>query len=58
MSATALRTQVGIIGAGPAGLLLAQILHNHGIDSILIEAQSRAYVESRVRAGLTATASR
>ncbi len=52
MSATALRTQVGIIGAGPAGLLLAQILHRHGIDSILIEAQSRAYVENRVRAGL------
>ena len=45
-------TQVGIIGAGPAGLLLAQLLHLHGIDSIIIEAQSRAYVESRVRAGL------
>lgn len=47
-----LRTQVGIIGAGPAGLLLAQVLANHGIDSIVIEAQARAYVEQRVRAGL------
>ena len=47
-----LRTQVGIIGAGPAGLLLAQVLANHGIDSIVIEAQARAHVEQRVRAGL------
>ncbi len=46
------RTQVGIIGAGPAGLLLGQVLHNAGIDSVIIEAQSRAYVEQRVRAGL------
>ena len=52
MTDSALRTQVGIIGAGPAGLLLAQILGLHGIDSIIIEAQSRSYIESRVRAGL------
>jgi len=48
----ATRTQVGIVGAGPAGLLLGQVLANAGIDSVVIEAQSRAYVESRVRAGL------
>jgi p-hydroxybenzoate 3-monooxygenase len=52
MSGTPLRTQVAIIGAGPAGLLLARFLHQHGIDSVVIEAQSRAYVEHRVRAGL------
>jgi p-hydroxybenzoate 3-monooxygenase len=46
------RTQVGIIGAGPAGLLLAHLLHLAGIDSICIEAKSRAYVEDRIRAGL------
>jgi p-hydroxybenzoate 3-monooxygenase len=46
------RTQVGIIGAGPAGLLLAHLLHLAGIDSIVIEAKSRAYVEERIRAGL------
>jgi p-hydroxybenzoate 3-monooxygenase len=46
------RTQVGIIGAGPAGLLLAHLLHLAGIDSILIEAKSRGYVEERIRAGL------
>ena len=48
----ATRTQVGIVGAGPAGLLLGQVLARAGIDSVVIEAQSRAYVESRVRAGL------
>ncbi|MEO3470800.1 4-hydroxybenzoate 3-monooxygenase [Roseomonas sp. CAU 1739] len=47
-----MRTQVGIIGAGPAGLLLAQMLHQRGIDSVVIEARSRAHVESRIRAGL------
>jgi p-hydroxybenzoate 3-monooxygenase len=46
------RTQVGIIGAGPAGLLLAHLLSLHGIDSIVIETRSREYVESRVRAGV------
>jgi p-hydroxybenzoate 3-monooxygenase len=46
------RTQVGIIGAGPAGLLLARLLRNHGIDSVILEARSRDYVEARVRAGV------
>ncbi|MEZ4712482.1 MAG: 4-hydroxybenzoate 3-monooxygenase [Caldilineaceae bacterium] len=47
-----MRTQVGIIGSGPAGLLLSQILHNHGIESVILERQSRAYVEARIRAGV------
>ena len=47
-----LKTQVGIIGAGPAGLTLAHWLKHYGIESIIIERKSRAYVESRVRAGL------
>jgi p-hydroxybenzoate 3-monooxygenase len=46
------RTQVGIVGAGPAGLLLAHLLHLEGIDSIVIEERSRAYVEARIRAGV------
>jgi p-hydroxybenzoate 3-monooxygenase len=46
------RTQVGIIGAGPAGLLLARLLHVNGIDSVILENRSRAYVEARVRAGV------
>ncbi|HEY8565460.1 MAG TPA: 4-hydroxybenzoate 3-monooxygenase [Beijerinckiaceae bacterium] len=46
------RTQVGIVGAGPAGLLLAHLLHRAGIDSVVIEARSRAYVENRIRAGV------
>ena len=46
------RTQVAIIGAGPAGLVLAQLLHLEGIDSVVLEARSREYVESRVRAGV------
>jgi p-hydroxybenzoate 3-monooxygenase len=52
MASPALRAQVGIIGAGPAGLLLSHLLHLAGIDSIVLEARSRDYVESRVRAGL------
>lgn len=48
----ALRTQVGIVGAGPAGLLLSHLLHLHGIESVLVEAHSRQYVEDRVRAGV------
>jgi p-hydroxybenzoate 3-monooxygenase len=48
----AIRTQVGIIGAGPAGLLLSHLLHLAGIDSVVIENRSRDYVEQRVRAGL------
>jgi len=46
------RTQVGIIGAGPAGLLLARLLHLNGIESVILEDRSRAYVEARVRAGV------
>jgi p-hydroxybenzoate 3-monooxygenase len=47
-----MRTQVGIVGAGPAGLLLSHLLHLHGIESIVIEARSRHYVEERIRAGV------
>ena len=47
-----MRTQVGIIGAGPAGLMLSHLLHLAGIESIVIEDRSRAYCEERVRAGL------
>ena len=47
-----MRTQVGIIGAGPAGLLLSHLLHLAGIDSVVLEVRSRDYVEQRVRAGL------
>ncbi|MEM7028568.1 MAG: FAD-dependent monooxygenase, partial [Chloroflexota bacterium] len=47
-----MRTQVGIIGSGPAGLLLAHTLHKHGIESVILERQSRAYVEARIRAGV------
>ncbi len=47
-----MRTQVGIIGAGPAGLLLSHLLHRRGIESIVIENRSRGYIEARVRAGV------
>lgn len=47
-----MRTQVGIIGAGPAGLMLARLLHLQGIESIVIENRSRDYIENRIRAGL------
>src|SRR5918998_4103530 len=47
-----MRTQVGIVGAGPAGLLLSHLLHLEGVDSVVLEARSRAYVEQRVRAGV------
>jgi len=46
------RTQVGIVGAGPAGLLLSQLLHLQGIESVVLERHDRAYVEHRVRAGV------
>ena len=46
------RTQVGIVGAGPAGLVLAHLLHLEGIESVVLEARDRAYVEGRVRAGV------
>src|SRR5687767_13375948 len=45
-------TQVGIVGAGPAGLLLGQLLHLNGIDSVIVENRSRDYVIDRVRAGV------
>ena len=47
-----MRTQVGIVGAGPAGLVLALLLRRAGIDSIIIESRSRDYIEHRIRAGL------
>lgn len=47
-----MRTQVGIIGAGPAGLALARLLHMQGISSVIIENRSRDYIENRIRAGL------
>jgi p-hydroxybenzoate 3-monooxygenase len=50
--ATSSDTQVGIIGAGPAGLVLGHLLAAAGISSVIIEAQDRAYVEGRVRAGV------
>jgi p-hydroxybenzoate 3-monooxygenase len=46
------RTQVGIIGAGPAGLLLARLLKAQGIESVILEARTRDYVEARIRAGV------
>src|SRR5215211_3507137 len=47
-----MRTQVGIVGAGPAGLILAQLLYLEGVESVVLEDRSREYVEHRVRAGL------
>jgi len=47
-----MRTQVGIIGAGPAGLLLAHLLHLRGIDSIVIESRHREAIEATIRAGI------
>ena len=47
-----MRTQVGIVGAGPAGLLLSHLLHLAGISSVIVEARSRQYVEERIRAGV------
>jgi p-hydroxybenzoate 3-monooxygenase len=47
-----MRVQVGIVGAGPAGLLLSHLLHLQGIESVILERQSRAYCEDRVRAGV------
>jgi p-hydroxybenzoate 3-monooxygenase len=46
------RTQVAIIGAGPAGLLLGQLLHRGGIEAVILEARSRSHVEARIRAGV------
>jgi p-hydroxybenzoate 3-monooxygenase len=47
-----MRTQVAIIGAGPAGLLLAHLLHGQGVDAVVLESRTREYVEGRVRAGV------
>jgi p-hydroxybenzoate 3-monooxygenase len=47
-----MRTQVGIIGAGPAGLMLSHLLHLSGIESVVVENRSRQYVQERVRAGV------
>ncbi len=47
-----MRTQVGIVGAGPAGLTLALLLEREGIECVVLESRSREYVEHRVRAGL------
>ena len=47
-----MRTQVGIVGAGPAGLMLAHLLHRAGVESVVVENRSRQYVQERVRAGV------
>lgn len=47
-----MRTQVAIIGGGPSGLLLSQLLHGRGIDTVVLERQSRAHVLGRIRAGV------
>src|ERR1700730_12060168 len=52
VSMAIIRTHVGIVGAGPAGLMLAHLLHLQGIESVVLESHLRAYVESRVRAGV------
>ena len=47
-----MRAQVGIVGAGPAGLMLSHLLHLAGIESIVLENRNRDYIENRIRAGL------
>ena len=47
-----MRTQVGIIGAGPAGLMLSLLLTREGIDSVVLESRSREEIESTIRAGV------
>jgi p-hydroxybenzoate 3-monooxygenase len=47
-----MKTQVVIVGAGPAGLLLGQLLHRAGIDTLLLERRSADYVLGRIRAGV------
>jgi len=49
------RTQVAVVGAGPAGLLLAEVLQRQGVESIVVERRDRAYVEARIRAGVLET---
>lgn len=50
--ANVMRTEVAIIGAGPAGLLLSHLLSRQGIESVVVETRTRAYVEARIRAGI------
>jgi 2-polyprenyl-6-methoxyphenol hydroxylase-like FAD-dependent oxidoreductase len=50
-----MRTQVAIIGAGPAGLLLSHLLAAEGVESVVLEARSREYVAARIRAGILET---
>ena len=52
MTESRVRTQVGIVGAGPAGLMLSHLLHLEGVESVILENRSRDYIESRIRAGL------
>ncbi|MEZ0221212.1 MAG: FAD-dependent monooxygenase, partial [Tardiphaga sp.] len=47
-----MRTKVAIIGAGPAGMLLGQLLHAYGIDNVILERKDRDYVLARIRAGV------
>jgi p-hydroxybenzoate 3-monooxygenase len=47
-----MKSQVAIIGAGPAGMLLSELLNRRGIESVVLERQSRAHVLSRIRAGV------
>ena len=47
------RTQVGIVGAGPAGLTLAKLLRAQGIETVVLEDRTREYVEQRIRAGVS-----
>src|SRR5690349_20412725 len=47
-----MRTQVGIVGAGPAGLMLSHLLHLQGIESVVLEVRSRADIESTIRGGV------
>ena len=49
------RTQVAIIGGGPAGILLSHLLHRHEIDNVVLERQTKAYVLKRIRAGVLET---
>ena len=47
-----MRTQVGIVGAGPAGLMLAHLLHREGIESVIVERAGQEHVRTRLRAGV------
>ena len=47
-----MRVQVGIVGAGPAGLVLSHLLHLAGIDSVVLETRTRRRIEERIRAGV------